>query len=197
MPLNTTFSFNRDVDTDSNEIAVCDLLSLIKRPGIESLVDYLMTSDYFTAPASTRYHNSFTGGLCLHSFKVMKMFSEENKLWQKPLPQDSVIICGLLHDLCKVGAYTETARGYKKVEDFPKGHGKLSVARIEEHIKLTQPEKDIILYHMGLFGIYTYHESSAWALHKAIVVTPQVQAFAAVDMADSKRKADAAQSRGT
>src|SRR5665647_3101270 len=108
MPLNTIFSFNRDVDTESNEIAVCDLLSLIKRPGIESLIDSLLYSDYFTAPASTRYHNVFEGGLCQHSLNVTREFSKEYDKWVKPLPQDSVVICGLLHDLCKVGAYIET-----------------------------------------------------------------------------------------
>src|SRR5665811_2108776 len=43
------------------------LLQTIKRPGIESLLDYMLESDYFTAPASTRFHNSFPGGPCLHS----------------------------------------------------------------------------------------------------------------------------------
>jgi len=177
-------------NVESNKATTDDLLSMIERPGMESLIDYLLNSDYFTAPASTRYHNVFEGGLCLHSLKVMRMFSDKNKLWEKPLPQDSVIICGLLHDLCKVGAYIETARGYEKVKEFPKGHGKLSVSKIEEHIALTQPENSIILFHMSLFGIYTYHEYSAWTIHKAIVGTPQVQAFAAIDMADSRRKGE-------
>ena len=181
-------SFNQRVDVESNQTIAIDFLDLVKRPGIESLIYYLCDSDYFLAPASTRYHNVFSGGLCQHSLNVTREFSKENAKWQKPVPQDSVIICGILHDLCKVGAYTETARGYEKVKDFPKGHGKLLVARIEEHIKLTQPEKDIILYHMSLFGIYTYHEYSAWVIHKAIVGTPQVQLFAALDMADSRRK---------
>jgi len=188
MTLNISFTFNQSVSVDSNRAIVADFLSMIERPGIEKLLDYLLESDYFTAPASTRYHNVVEGGLCQHSINVTREFSKENSKWQKPVPQDSVIICGILHDLCKVGAYTETARGYKKVKDFPKGHGKLSVARIVEHIKLTQPEKDIILYHMGLFGIYIYHEYSAWAIHKSIVGTPQVQAFASIDMADSRHK---------
>lgn len=114
------------------------------------------------------------------------MFQAENKLWQKPLPQDSVIICGLLHDLCKIGAYNKTAHGYEKIKGL-KGHAKLSIARIEGYIKLTPAEKDIILFHMGLFGIFEYKEHDTLALHKAIIRTPQVQIFAALDMADSKR----------
>jgi len=162
---------------------------------MESLIDSLLFSDYFTAPASTRYHNVFEGGLCQHSLNVTREFSKENDKWVKPLPQDSVILCGLLHDLCKVGAYTETARGYKKVEDFPKGHGKLSVARIEEHIKLTPAENDVITCHMALFSAYQIKEITAWDLHKAIIRTPHVQVFAAIDMMDSKRKVEVSRSR--
>ena len=111
------------------------------------------------------------------------MFLNENKKWEKPIPTDSVIICGLLHDLCKVGAYEQiTSKGYGK------GHGKLSVARIEEYIQLTQIEKDIILFHMGLFGIFEFREHDTLVIHKAIVRTPQVQFFAAIDMDNSKRR---------
>lgn len=165
-------------------------------PGIDSLIDYLRDSDFFFAPASTRYHNIFEGGLCLHSFKVMRMFSDENKQWEKPLPQDSVILCGLLHDVCKIGMYTETKDGYLKRKDLPHGHGTLSVSRVEEYIKLTVPEKDVILYHMSLFGAYQYRDFKVWDLHRAIIRTPQVQVFAAIDMSDSRRKVEAAYSRG-
>jgi hypothetical protein len=182
-------------NVESNRATIIDLLSMIERQGMESLIDSLLFSDYFTAPASTRYHNVFEGGLCQHSLNVTREFSKENDKWVKPLPQDSVILCGLLHDLCKVGAYTETARGYEKVKDFPKGHGALSAARIEKRIKLTQPEKDVILFHMGFFSAYQIKEFTAWDLHKAIMRTPQVQVFAAIDMMDSKRKVEAAPSR--
>jgi 23S rRNA maturation-related 3'-5' exoribonuclease YhaM len=195
MPPNTQFSFNHGVDTKSKEIAVCDLLSLIKRPGMESLIDYLLNSDYFTAPASTRYHNVFEGGLCQHSLNVTREFSKENAFWEKQIPQDSVIICGILHDLCKVGAYIETDHGYESVKGL-KGHATLSISRINEHIQLTQQEDDIIRYHMGLFGIFTYHEHDTLKIHKAIMRTPHVQTFASIDQADSKRKADSTQSRG-
>jgi 23S rRNA maturation-related 3'-5' exoribonuclease YhaM len=186
--MQTHFSPNPQLDIDQNQETVVFLLQTIQRPGIESLIDYLLNSDYFTAPASTQFHNSFPGGLCLHSLKVMKMFSEENKLWEKPLPSESAIICGLLHDLCKVGAYIKTDYGYESVKGV-KGHATLSISRITEHTQLTNPEDDIIRFHMGLFGIFTYKEHYALAMHKAIIQTPQVQIFAALDMADSKRTA--------
>jgi len=81
--MQTHFSPSPQADINQNPETVIFLLQDIQRPGIDSLIDYLLNSDYFTAPASTRYHNNFPGGLCLHSLKVMRMFSEENKLWVK------------------------------------------------------------------------------------------------------------------
>jgi len=186
--MQTHLSPSPQVAPNQNQETVIFLLQTIKRPGIDSLLDYLLESDYYRAPASTRYHHVFKGGLCQHSLNVTREFSKENAKWEKPIPQDSVVICGLLHDLCKVGAYAGTTRGYEKVKDLPKGHARLSISRVTKFIKLTPVELDIILYHMGLFGAYLDHEFTAWALHKAIIGTPQVQAFAAVDLADSKRK---------
>jgi 23S rRNA maturation-related 3'-5' exoribonuclease YhaM len=199
VPLNPHSNFNKILDIELYQFNLIEyaseFLGMIERPGINKLIDYLFESDYLTAPASTRFHNVFEYGLLLHSLNVTKEFFKENEKFQKPLPHESVILCGLLHDLCKVGAYTETARGYEKVKDFPNGHAKLSISRIEEFIKLTKSENNVILFHMSMFGIYTYHEYSAWDMYKAVVETPQVQIFAAIDMMDSKRKVDATQGR--
>jgi hypothetical protein len=192
--MNPQISFNQRA---GNQALVIDFLSQIERHAMDSLIDYLLASDYFKAPASTRFHNVFEGGLCQHSINVTREFSKENARWQKPLPQDSVLICGLLHDLCKVGMYKETSRGYEKVKEFPKGHGKLSVSRIEKYIKLTPAENDVITCHMALFSAYQIKEITAWDLHKAIIRTPHVQIFAAIDMMDSKRKVDESYSRRT
>lgn len=174
-------------DIELNKDLSLSFLRSVKRHGIESLIDYLLQSDYFTAPASTAFHNSFPGGLCFHSLNLVYMFLEANAAFSNPIPRDSVIICGLLHDLCKVGVYQKTSNGYQSVKG-QKGHAALSIARIQEYIELTQQEDDIIRYHMGLFGIFTYKEHDTLAIHKAIMRTPQVQVFAALDMIDSKRK---------
>jgi hypothetical protein len=199
MTLKSSSKFNEILDIELRTFNLIEytteFLSLIERPGMDSLIDYLLNSDFFFAPASTRFHNAFEYGLGLHSLNVTQEFFKENERWQKPLPQDSVILSGILHDVCKIDTYIETERGYEKKKDVPKGHGKLSVARIEEHIKLSQPEKDVILFHVGLFSAYQIKEFTAWDLHKAIIRTPQVQVFAAIDMMDSKRKVEAAQSR--
>jgi len=182
------FSFTESVDIESNKLNVLDSLGMVRRQGIDELIDYLEKSDFFKAPASTRFHNVFEGGLCQHSINVTREFSKENSKWKNPLPQDSVIISGLLHDLCKVGAYTETARGYETVKDQPKGHGRLSVSRVSQFIELTEHERNIIHCHMGLYSVYIYKEFSAWDLHKATIKTPQCQLFAAIDLSDSRKK---------
>ena len=185
--MQTHFSPSPQVDPDQNQETVISLLQAVNRPGIESLLDYMLESDYFIAPASTRYHNSFPGGLSLHSLNLVLAFRTANKQLLKPLPLDSVVICGLLHDLCKVNAYLRAGKCYKSVKGIT-GHATLSLSRIGEHIQLTPEEDDIIRYHMGLFGIYTYREHDTLSMHRAILRTPQVQIFAALDMADSKRK---------
>lgn len=185
--MQSQLSINLRVDLDKNQETVIFLLQTIQRPGMDNLIDYLIDSDYFSTVASTRFHNSFPGGLCYHSLKVMRMFSDENKLWEKPIPRDSVIISGLLHDLCKVGSYTKTSKGYESVKG-QKGHATVSLSRIKKYIELTSEEDDIIRYHMALHGLYVYKEYYALALHQAILRTPQVQLFAALDQADSKRR---------
>ena len=185
--MQTHLSPSPQIDPDQNQETAIFLLQAVNRPGIESLIDYLLESDYFSAPASTRFHNSFPGGLCLHSLNLVVAFRAANKQLLNPLPLDSVVICGLLHDLCKVNAYLETYKGYKPTKGI-KGHATVSLSRIGEHIQLTPEEDDVIRYHMGLFGIFTYREHDTLAIHKAILRTPQVQIFAALDMVDSKRK---------
>jgi hypothetical protein len=185
--MQTHFAPTPKVDIHQNQETVIFLLQTLQRPGIGSLIDYLLTSDYFTAPASASYHDAFPGGLCLHSLNLVYSFEEANSKLNKPLPKDSVIVCGILHDLCKVNAYVKTSRGYSSVKGS-KGHATLSILRINEHIQLTPQEEDIIRYHMGLFGIFTYKEYDTLSIHKAIMRTPHVQIFAALDMADSKRE---------
>jgi len=75
------------------------------RPAIEPLLDYLEDSDFYNAPASTKYHNSYPGGLAKHSISVYRELSHLNEYLDLNINKDSIIICGLLHDLCKIGVY--------------------------------------------------------------------------------------------
>src|SRR5450759_303193 len=151
--MQTRLSPSPQVDPAQNQETVIFLLQTVNRQGIDSLIDYLLKTDYFTAPASAHFHTSFPGGLCSHSLHVMNDFHVANKQFLKPFPPASVVLCGLLHDLCKVNAYLQVGKGYKSVKG-PKGHATLSLPRIGKHIKLTPEEEEVIRYHMLLYGIF-------------------------------------------
>ena len=141
-----------------------ELLRSTKREGIEDLIDFLKKSDFFKAPASTRFHGSYEKGLMEHSMKVYEILKHKVETSFVPIniPQESLIIIALLHDICKTNFYKVDYRNaknalgvwekdpYYAVEDtIPYGHGEKSVMMITEYIKLTPEEKYAIRWHMG------------------------------------------------
>ncbi len=134
----------------------------ITREGSKELLEYLKKSDFFTAPASTRFHGSYEGGLVEHSVNVYERLVRANEAEGGKFSVETVAICGLLHDLCKVGFYTiemrnrKTAEGkweqypYYAVDDkLPFGHGEKSQYIISSFMKLTRDESMAIRWHMG------------------------------------------------
>lgn len=132
------------------------LLKEIDREGMDKLIEFLNNSDFFRAPASTRFHGSVEGGLLEHSMKVYEI------LKQKAGDSDSVRIIALLHDICKTNFYKVDYRNaknelgvwekvpYYTIDDtIPYGHGEKSVMMISEFIKLTPEERYAIRWHMG------------------------------------------------
>ena len=148
------------------------LLESTKREGMDTLIGYLITEGFFAAPASTKFHGCYIGGLAHHSLRLrdLVMFHSGLKLdavvlpGQKPLPisEDNITIATLLHDICKIGAYVGTEKPYKWNKQQPKGHALLSIARIEEHIELVEIEKLMIMYHMGVYGLCEFYEEGSW-----------------------------------
>lgn len=135
----------------------------ITRPGSEELLAWLETTDFFQAPASTRFHGSYEGGLCEHSVHVW----EELVRLLKAYPEiettgETVAIISLLHDLCKIGCYKIELRNKKEngvwrsvpaytfQEDFAYGgHGSKSVYMVQRFLDLTPEEAVAINCHMG------------------------------------------------
>lgn len=105
------------VELESLENKICALLRKIDRPGadIEGLIKKLKDTDYFTAPASTKFHNCFIGGLADHSLNVYYNLKRlvENKHLEDVIPEESIIICGLLHDISKINYYERGVRNKK------------------------------------------------------------------------------------
>ena len=140
------------------------LLRTVNREGIEDLIEFLEKSDFFKAPASTRFHGNFEGGLVEHSLKVYEILKHkvENNIKGVTIPEESIIIIGLLHDICKTNFYkidyrnAKNALGvwekvpYYTIEDTtPSAHGEKAVMMITEYMKLTPEEKYSIRWHMG------------------------------------------------
>lgn len=138
------------------------------RQGAADLKNYLLRSDFFTAPASTRYHCAYEGGLCEHSINVYRRLLANVKMqfgeeWESKVSHESVAVCGLLHDLCKIDFYKLDYRNVKengewqrkpyftREEALPFGHGEKSVYIAGSFIKLTREEAMAINWHMGGF----------------------------------------------
>ena len=141
-----------------------ELLKSTNRPGIEDLISFLEKTNFFTAPASTRFHGSFEGGLVEHSLKVYEIldYKAKNNVLKLEIPDDTIKIVSLLHDICKLNFYKVDYRNaknalgewekvpYYTIDDtIPYGHGEKSVMMISEYIKLTPEEKYSIRWHMG------------------------------------------------
>lgn len=117
---------------------------------------WLIDNGFFTAPASSKYHGVYSGGLFDHSMNValaLAMLTEDNKLkWSRP---ESPLLIGMLHDVCKIDQYkwNELYKKYEWNDDQAVlGHGDKSIIYIESHIcKLTDEEKACIRWHMGAF----------------------------------------------
>lgn len=137
------------------------LLMSTEREGIDKLLGYLECDGFFTSPASTKFHRCCTGGLMQHSWNVyqtLKEYTEKFRFRQSPgqilLPvmRENIIIAGLLHDVCKIGAYIGNSAPYKWNRAQPKGHALLSLVRIAKYIKLEKIEEMMIKFHMGTYG---------------------------------------------
>ena len=139
-----------------------ELLRTTNRDGIEELIRYLQEeTDFFTAPASTKYHGAFAGGLLMHSINVCAELRLDPN--SKVYPTETLIIVALLHDICKANCYRTEMRNVKEnggwvekqiyvfEDELPLGHGEKSLYLASKFIKLSDEEAAAIRWHMGAF----------------------------------------------
>ena len=192
------------MNTKSNIAHFEEELGKVQRPGVDKLLEYIRKSDFYRAPASTKYHLSCEGGLLQHSLNVLcalrgllerdadgNWVYAVNGIPVANIPNESVIITALLHDICKTYFYTVSTRNakneatgkwekvpYYTVDDkMPLGHGAKSAMIIKQYMELTTEEMYAIWWHMGFTnssGTDTLTLSQAidkypliWALHTA------------------------------
>lgn len=141
----------------------------IHREGADKLLEYLISpqSDFFSAPASTRYHGSYAEGLVEHSLNVYYCLKDYlarercKEIYKMDYSEETIAIVALLHDICKINCYKPGKRNVKvngkweSVDTFefddqlPYGHGEKSVYIITGFMRLTREEAFAIRYHMG------------------------------------------------
>lgn len=146
----------------------------IQREGADKLLEYLLSksSDFFTAPASTRFHGAYEGGLLEHSLNVYECLNDYlardrvRNTYMLEYEPESIAIVALLHDLCKINCYKAGTRNvkdengvwksvptYEYDDRLPYGHGEKSVYIITGFMKLTREEAFAIRFHMGFSGV--------------------------------------------
>lgn len=140
----------------------------INRDGNDRLLEYLESSDFFTAPASTKFHGSYECGLVGHSvnvFHCLKDYLQREKVQQLyglRISDETIAVVALLHDLCKIGCYEVSYRNnknelgewekvpfYQFNEQTPFGHGEKSFYIVSRFIWLSHDEAMAIRFHMG------------------------------------------------
>ena len=170
----------------------------IKREGSENLLNFLLSEacDFFTAPASTKYHGAYEGGLLEHSLNVYDCLCD---IMSRPrikeqygieYSDESIAIVALLHDICKVNFYKVSFRNVKNAEGkwesvpyytiedtLPYGHGEKSVYIASGYMRLTRDEAFAIRYHMGFSG-----PEDANQVGRALEMFPLAFALCVADM---------------
>ena len=169
----------------------------IHREGADKCLDYLVNkSDFFTSPASTRFHGSYAGGLAQHSINVYECLKaylareRVQELYGMSYSQETIALVALLHDVCKIGCYKSGTRNVKdehgvwqKVPVYtfdvplPYGHGEKSVYIVSGFMRLSREEAFAIRYHMGFSG-----QEDKGSVGKALELFPLAFALSVADM---------------
>lgn len=198
------------MNTDYNIARFERELGKVQRPGMDKLLDYIRKSDFYTAPASTKYHLAAPGGLLQHSLNVLDALrgqltrdeTGENWLYTvggttvATIPDESVTVMALLHDICKTHFYGTSTRNQKNdatgkwekvpyytVDDkMPLGHGPKSAMIVKQYTTLTTAEMYAIWHHMGFNGNF----ENDTAVGQSMEMFPAVLALHTADMMASR-----------
>lgn len=175
-----------------------DLLSQVQRPGIKNLIHYLEhETDFFIAPASTKFHGAKEGGLLEHSLRVYDNLIKVHETFFEEFQSDALIIVALLHDVCKTNFYKKGTRNVKneqtgnweKVEIYeiddqiPLGHGEKSVILLQRYIYMTMEEIMCIRWHMAGYDDAGRSWAGGMTMGNAMMKYPLVVALHMADLA--------------
>lgn len=154
---------------------------VISRKGASELLEWLKSTDFFTAPAGAKHHGAYRGGLVHHSLNVYYQLLGDLSIRGMERENETTAICGLLHDVCKVNFYEpKDGGGYQAKNAFPFGHGEKSVYLISRFMLLTDAEALAIRWHMGAWDDAV--RGGSRDLNAAMDLSPLVYALHAADM---------------
>ena len=186
-----------------------NILGSFPREGSDALLAYIRKSDFYTAPASTKFHGAFSGGLLMHSLNVYRCLAAKKTapVWKEflaDIPDGSIAYAALLHDICKTYYYGTERRNRKNeagqweqydaytVDDrIPYGHGEKSVMILQEYVHLTGPEKYAVRWHMGAFDLppeSKYSMSAASEMYPLVLALQEADQEATHLMEKEERK---------
>lgn len=153
----------------------------IWRAGAAELLEWLESTDFFTAPAGMRHHGAYPGGLVRHSLNVYYQLLGDFSIRGMGCEAETTAICALLHDVCKADFYRLNEAGEYYIDNrFPFGHGEKSVYLISRFIRLTDEEALAIRWHMGPYDRAA--RGGGRELDAAMAFSPLVYALHAADM---------------
>jgi len=138
-----------------------------KRKGVDELLAWLDKTDFYQAPASTKFHLDVYGGLCQHSLNVLDITRKFNKVLELDIEDEPIIVVSLLHDLCKINYYIVKQVWDKEYKDqtnkwrqtdewsveekMPLGHGEKSAILAYHYLDMNADEIAAIRWHLGAF----------------------------------------------
>ena len=188
------------LDIEKNKERYLKLLEeVLHEEDFNNIKDWLETGDFFSAPASTKYHLHGEGGLCQHSLNVYDCLSKKLKDWGLEYPENSIRIVSLMHDWCKINVYVkstrrvppersgtgkwETEEVWIKDDAYHLGHASKSVYLIQQFIPLNMLEIEAIHSHMGSTDLSTMFNS--FDLNSIFSVNPLAICLHLADMESS------------
>ena len=188
------------LDTEKNKERYLKLLEeVLHEEDFNNIKDWLESGDFFSAPASTKYHLHGEGGLCQHSLNVYDCLSKKLKDWGLEYPENSIRIVSLMHDWCKINVYVkstrrvppersgtgkwETEEVWIKDDAYHLGHASKSVYLIQQFIPLNMLEIEAIHSHMGSTDLSTMFNS--FDLNSIFSVNPLAICLHLADMESS------------
>lgn len=182
----------------NNKEIFVQILSKVNRTGIDHVIRWLESTDFYTAPASSQYHGNHEGGLCEHSIAVYNTLDRiTSTVYAGKIKPESVIITALLHDVCKIDFYKKDSRNvkneqgkwervpYYSIDDnCPLGHGEKSVILLQSQgLFLTGDEIMAIRWHMGGFDDTARSYAGGLSLSKAMRDCPLLVTLHMADLA--------------